>query len=111
LTLSPGPEGLRTCCSGNLKEIFDCTLQTIDLLSTLLAVLSKAIKAWQRFSSSNGDIGYFSRIHSTLESDVSWHRVRESLSAINETFETMEDVEQTLVLLKGRCHDSAQAVS
>jgi len=94
-----------------LKETFDYTLKAIDLLSKLVAVLEKTIKAWQRFSSENGDIGYFLRINSTPDSDVSQRCVRESLVGINKSFETLEDLQQTLISLKKSCDDSAQAVS
>ena len=94
-----------------MKETFDSTLQAIDLLSKLVAVLEKTTKAWKRFSSENGDIGYFSRINSVPESDIPQRCVRESILGINETFETLEDLQQTLISLKESCHDSAQAVS
>lgn len=83
----------------------------MDLLSKLVAVLEKTTKAWQRFSSDRGDISYFSRIGSTPDTDISQRCVRASLFSINETFETLEDLKQTLILLKESCHDSAQAVS
>jgi len=81
----------------------------MELLSQLLDVLSETIKAWERFNSSNGDIGYFSDIESSL--DASQHRTRLSPRAIGETFETLEGLQQKLLLLDKSCHNSAQAVS
>ena len=87
---------------------FDWTQQTMELLSQLLDVISKPIKAWQSFNSSNGDIGYFSRIESL--SDISQCRTRLSLRAINETFQNLKSLQQTLLLLEKSCRQSAEAV-
>ena len=91
-----------------MKESFDWTLQTIELLSELLGVLSKMVKAWDTFSSCGGDIGYFSDIDASP--NISTYACR-SLRAIKEAFEKLEDHRQRLLLLKERCYGFARAVS
>jgi len=78
----------------------------MELLSRLLDKLSETIKAWERFNSSNGDIGYFS------DSSISQNRAKSlSLRAIKKTFEMLEDLQEKLLLLEKSCRNSAQTVS
>jgi hypothetical protein len=81
----------------------------MELLNKLLDVLHKPLKAWESFNSSNGDIGYFCGTDSLPDSTQC--RARLSLRAINEIFETLEGLQQTLLLLEKSCHHSADAVS
>lgn len=75
-----------------------------------MGVLSGDIKCWERFKSPNGDIGYFSDIDSSPDASHR-RRTRLSLRAINETFETLEGLQQKLLLLDKSCRNSAQDVS
>jgi hypothetical protein len=79
----------------------------MKLLIELIAAISKLIKAWENFNSSNGDIGYL--IDSVPGN--SHCRTRLSLRAVKDTFETMEGLQQTLFSLEKVCRDSADAVS
>lgn len=90
-----------------MKKTFDWTQQTRELLFRLLDKISEATKAWTRFNSLDGDIGYFSG-PSPNPSGSQHHR---SLRAIKETFEMLEDLQQKLELLDKSCNNSAQAVS
>ncbi|PSS22711.1 hypothetical protein M430DRAFT_16661 [Amorphotheca resinae ATCC 22711] len=91
----------------DIKKTFDWTQQIIELLSRVLGVLSGDIKCWERFKSPNGDIGYFSDIDSSPDASHR-RRTRLSLRAINETFETLEGLQQKLLLLDKSCRNSAQ---
>ena len=42
-----------------MKEAFNWTLQTMDLLRWLNSVLLDTVEAWKSFNSPNGDIIYF----------------------------------------------------
>jgi hypothetical protein len=79
-------------------------------LSQLQERLSDTIEAWGRFSSSNGDIGYFSDIDCSPDPQQRRNCIN-SLAAIKETFEVMEDLQRKLVVLEKFCQNSAQAVS
>jgi hypothetical protein len=80
----------------------------MELLSRLLDGLSEIVMVWERFNSSNLDIGYFSD-HEPLDE---WQdHINLSLCAIHETFETLKGLHRTLRLLDKSCRDSAQVVS
>jgi hypothetical protein len=79
----------------------------MELLRQLIAVLSETTKAWERFTSVKGDIGYFSNIQSSLDNISACQLIR----AIQETFEGLEVLGQKLSELEKSCHNSAQAVS
>jgi hypothetical protein len=70
-------------------------------LSQLQHKLSETLNFWERFNSQNGDINFFL--------DMNYSQL--SLSAINETFETLEDLQRTLDSLLKSCEDYANAVS
>ena len=90
------------------KKAFDWTRKTKEFLTRLQEPLSGTIKFWERFNSSNGDIGYFSDIKS---SDDLQNRINLSLRAINEIVETLEELQRTLDILIGFCDDYSNAVS
>jgi hypothetical protein len=92
-----------------VKETFDWTQQTIKLLSQLLGVISETITTWNRFNSSDKDIGSFSGINSSLV--VSQFRIPLSLCAIKKTFQTLKGLQQRFLLLDKSCRDKAQTVS
>jgi hypothetical protein len=91
-----------------VKRAFDWTWKTIDLLRHLREALSGTIKFWERFKCPNGDIGYF---YDANSSDPVQHQIGLLLHAIEETFETMEGLQQKLDVLHESCRDSADAVS
>ena len=82
-------------------------MQTLELLHHLLGILSKTAKAWERFNSGNGDIGYFAM---NSLSSCSQHPSRQSLSEIKRKFHKLEDLQQDLAELEEYFQDSAQAV-
>jgi hypothetical protein len=75
---------------------------TQSVLSQLRGDLTGAVKAWERFSAHNGDIGYFA------DSPAPIHHL---LSAIREKFEELEDLQAKLGPLEKACEVSAKAVS
>lgn len=79
--------------------------QTQKLLSQLLNYHARIIKVWDRFSSPNGDIGYFDDI-----AESSPH-IRNLLATIREKFEELEDHQDTLISLKKSCEEDAKLVS
>jgi hypothetical protein len=79
-------------------------------LSQLQERLSDTIEAWGRFSSSNGDIGYFSDIDCSMDPQQRRNCIN-SLAAIKETFEVLEDLQRKLVVLDKFCQNSAQTVN
>jgi hypothetical protein len=83
------------------------------LLSQLLSVMSKEIKAWEGFISDDGDCGYFSDIYSFSESHGNNHQGTAyiSLRTINNLFKTLKDYQQTLVDLEKSCDKIARDVS
>lgn len=101
----------RSVGGNGTEEFLNWTQRTANLLEQLLDVLSKTIKSWEGFNSWNRDIGYFSSMEISAESDPSRLRARLSLRAINETFERLQNCQQLLLSLKHSCDNSAQAVS
>lgn len=84
-----------------------------SLLSQLLDVISKAIKAWEGFISDDGDRDYFSDIYSFSEPDRNnlQGKAYISLRTINNLFKTLESYQQTLVALEKSCDKTARDVS
>ena len=81
----------------------------MELVSQLYHRLSEALKEWKRFNSATGDIGYFANID---YSGATWpSRTRLILCAIKQTFEKLEDLQETLHNLLTSCHDETKAVS
>ena len=84
-------------------------MKTIDLLSDLIAVLSKAIMEWENFNASDGDLAYFSDLESYPEGSRA--PVRGSLAAIERTFKELEKLREDLLDLGKSCSNNAEAVS
>jgi hypothetical protein len=81
----------------------------MELVSQLQHCLSKTLKEWKRFSSATGDISYFANID---YSGATWpSRTRMLLSAIKQTFENLEYLQETLHNLLTSCHYETKAVS
>jgi len=91
----------------NLKQLFNRTQRTLQLLRRLLGVLSKVINAWERFNSHNGDIGYFAP--DSLP-DSARQPARRSLFEINQIFEILKGLNRDLLHLQQDNERSAQAV-
>ena len=81
-----------------------------SILSQLLDVISKSIKAWEGFISDDGDRDYFSDIYSFSEPDRKNPQYI-SLRTINNLFKTLESYQQTLVALEKSCDKTARDVS
>jgi hypothetical protein len=75
-------------------------MQTQNLLNQLKHGLVKTIKAWRRFSSDDGDIGYF------LDASVGSLR-----SAIQEKFDELEVLQGRLEPLEKICEGFGKVVS
>ena len=90
-----------------MKERFDWTMQTMGLLRQLLDILSETTQAWERFCSSNGDIGYFSDLKSSLNDRFAY----EKIGAIKEAFENLTHLRYKLINLEKSCQNQAQSVS
>lgn len=90
------------------KELFDWNEKTLDLLGKPLHVLSETIKAWDVFSSSIGDSGYF---NDTRSNEDAYCRIKSSLRNIDDTFESLKSIQQRLLVLKERRQRSAESVS
>ncbi len=91
---------------GALTENFEWVVQTRELLNWLLTRLSQTVGAWQRFSSTRGDINYFDLDPSQADSQV-WMWIR----GVEESFDGLADLHQRLCLLGERCDREAQSVS
>lgn len=91
----------------DLKETFNRTQRTLQLLRRLLDALSKLTNAWERFNSINGDIGYFA-LHS-LPSSARLPASR-SLFEIKQRFEILKGLQRDLTHLRKDNESSAQAV-
>ncbi|KAF2193385.1 hypothetical protein K469DRAFT_734797, partial [Zopfia rhizophila CBS 207.26] len=72
----------RNQTTDDLQQAFDWTMQAIGLLLQLRGCLSETTKAWEIFSSAEGDLAYFS--------DVVAHRRNLSLFVIKENFEALK---------------------
>jgi hypothetical protein len=98
--------------STDVKKTFDWTQQSKELLRKLQVQLSKTIAEWKRFSSKDGDIGYFQDIKppTAPSKDPSKYRAGLALGTVKEMFEAMEELYQTLRHLQDDFKDSAKAV-
>ncbi|KAF2100657.1 hypothetical protein NA57DRAFT_74257 [Rhizodiscina lignyota] len=95
----------------NAKENFDWILQAMDFLNHLIGALSKTNKATQRFI--NRDISYFTEMDCSSQ-EISNGRLSGIpllLDAINETFDSLEDLQRDLIRLHEDCDNFYQAVN
>lgn len=93
-----------------LKEAFDWALQILSLLRKIDGVLSATLKAWQSFTSANGDIGYFCDLDATVKSRSTKARGR-SLRNINAEFRRLEQYQDKIAVLNKNCSDYKETVS
>lgn len=91
----------------DLKERFNRTQRTLQLLRRLLDVISKLTNAWERFNSRNGDIGYFAPHSLPVNAQLP---ARRSLFEINQRFEILNGLQRDLAHLHQNNESSAQAV-
>lgn len=91
----------------DLKQTFNRTQRTLQLLRRLLDMISKLTNAWDRFNSHNGDIGYFAP--DSLP-DSARLPARRSLFEINQRFEILKGLQRDLAHLHQNNESSAQAV-
>jgi hypothetical protein len=95
-----------------LKEACDWALPTLNLLRELESNLSATVKAWNSFTSSDGDISYFHE--SEVDAIVKSRSVKAryaSLQNANAKFQHLEDNRCKLVVLRNICSDYQNAVS
>jgi hypothetical protein len=86
-----------------MRELFDWTVQTMQLIRQIRERLAITTKAWTRFTSAKGDRGYFEDIcdrGSLLELDSLMH-----------SFQVLEDLQQDLESLDRSCEESRVMVS
>jgi hypothetical protein len=88
----------------DLESALDWTVRTIELLKQLRSPLSKTSRAWSKFASLDGDISYFLDMH---EEQSTAHS---SLLSIKESFEELEDLQQTTAHLTESCRKSLKIV-
>src|SRR5947207_14845000 len=93
--------------TAEIKEAFDWTLQTMDLLRRLDGVLSDTVEAWQSFNSPGEDIGYFRDTDAAAISP----NARRSLHAIKATFRQLQGSQKKMASLNKCCSDFSRAVS
>ena len=93
--------------TAEIKEAFDWTLQTMDLLRRLDGVLSSTVEAWKSFNSPDEDIGYFRNTDAAAISP----NARRSLHAIKAVFRQLEGSQKKMALLNKCCFDFSRAVS
>lgn len=89
------------------EQAFDWARQVVEILRPLTDILSNTLDAWARFSSPDGDIGYF------VESDSSAlpsNTIR-SLHIIKQVFWKLEGVHKAFLALRKRCFEYMSAVS
>lgn len=82
-----------------LKEKFELTVRTIELLRTLRGELSEVTGAWHKFSCPNGDIHYFASFEQSHSPRVGLGSVR----VVKETFDKLEGLNEKLRLLEDKC--------
>jgi hypothetical protein len=80
------------------------------MLRHLLGLLTATIKAWEEFTSENGDIAYFSCLVSTELNGQSQH-AQDSLPAISEIFMDLDELRRKLLFHQESCLARAEAVS
>jgi hypothetical protein len=95
-----------------LKEAFDWAFQMMNLLRRLDSVLSATVKAWNSFTSADGDISYFreSDVDAPVRSKSIRARYR-SLQNINAKFRRLEEYQDKIDALKTSCSDYRDVVS
>jgi hypothetical protein len=93
--------------AAEMKEAFDWTLKTMDLLRRLDGVLSDTVGAWEMFSSPDEDIGYFRDTDAAAISP----NARRSLNAIKAIFRQLAGNRKKIDLLNKCCSDFSKAVS
>jgi hypothetical protein len=93
--------------AAEIKEAFDWTLQTMDLLRRLDGVLSDTVEAWKSFNSPDEDIGYFRNTDAAAISP----NARRSLHTIKAIFRQLQCNQKRMDLLNKSCSDFSRAVS
>ena len=88
------------------RELYDRTVQNIELLRQLSNVLSKTTDAWDAFNRTY--IGFFSE--NGTSQTPSTHCLQ-SLLAINKAFDELRRAQQTLEHLTDACEHLARKVS
>jgi hypothetical protein len=88
-----------------MKEAFDWSLQTKDLLRRLGAVLANTVEAWNSFNAPDEGIGYF---YNGAAISPNAHR---SLRAVKAIFRQLQGYQKRMSLLDQRCSDFSRAVS
>jgi hypothetical protein len=92
---------------GGLKDVFDWTVQSIDLLTKLMMVLSETNKAWEVFASPGGDISY---LQYAEDSPKVQDQISHTLEGITHSFEGLKYLQRRLISLNERCHSTASIV-
>jgi hypothetical protein len=100
----------------HVKESFDWTEQTQELLNKLLRALWKQIDVWRKFNAPNGGIRFLPGLDSMQgvvdgRSHPSYGSIKETYAEINDKFEYLESHRQKLDHLRESCHDLAKRVS
>jgi hypothetical protein len=86
-----------------LMELFDWTIQTMQLIRQIRERFARTTQAWTRFSSTKGDLGYFA--------DICDRRSLLALDSLMHSFQALEDLQQDLVSLERSCEESRAMVS
>ena len=86
------------------------TEESLKLLRKLLETLDITVETWERFSSWQGDVGYFSNLSSPIGGDVQGRSVI-SLVLIKERFERLKCLREQLYSQRGSCERLRKAVS
>ena len=90
-----------------IKEAFDWTVLTMDLLRRLESVLLDTVEAWKSFNSPGGDINYF---YDTDAAAISPH-ARRSLHTVKASFQQIGRNQKKIAVLNKCCSDFSRAVS
>jgi hypothetical protein len=86
-----------------LRELFDWTIQTMQLLRQLRERFARTTQAWARFSSLDGDHSFFA--------DIRDPRSLLALDTLHVSFQDLEDLQQELASLDKSCEESKAIVS
>ncbi|UPX18038.1 uncharacterized protein EKO05_0008361 [Ascochyta rabiei] len=86
-----------------LEELFEWTIETMQLLRKLNERFAKTNQLWARFNAHDGDRGYFA--------DMRDARVICMLSSLKNSFEEMSDLKKKLSQLKKSCNESQRLLS
>jgi hypothetical protein len=106
------PRGIAQDRTTELKEACDWALQITNLLRGLDSVLSATVKAWNSFTSADGDISYFHE--PDVDAPVKSRSVKAryaSLQNISAKFQQLEKYQDRIDVLKNSCSDYRDAVS